>query len=88
MAHKISPERFEEHDGELGLWKIPATLRGRGDSAGHGRGRVFETSLVMYRHAHLKKSRAFVNVIVDIRFESINACTEQKAVARIPLSSA
>ena len=41
----------------------------------------------MYRHAHLKKSRAFVNVIVDIRFESINACTVQKAVARIPLSS-
>ena len=31
-----------------------------------------------------KKSRAFVNVIVDIRFESINACTVQKAVARIP----
>ena len=44
-------------------------------------------SLVMYRHAHLKKSRAFVNVIVDIRFESINACVVQKDVARIPLSS-
>ena len=27
-------------------------------------------SLVMYRHAHFKKSRAFENVIVDIRFES------------------
>ena len=36
----------------------------------------------------LKKSRAFVKVIVDIRYEVINACTEQKAVARIPLSSA
>ena len=35
----------------------------------------------------LKKPRAFVNVIVDIRFESSNACMEQKAVARIPLSS-
>ena len=26
----------------------------------------------MYRHAHLKKSRTFVNVIVDIRFESMH----------------
>ena len=25
--------------------------------------------LVMYRHVHFKKSRAFENVIVDIRFE-------------------
>ena len=34
---------------------------------------------------HIKeKSRAFVNVIVDIRFESINTCTVQKAVVRIP----
>ena len=29
-------------------------------------------SLVMYRHAHLKKSRAFVNIIFDIRFESMH----------------
>ena len=50
MARKISPDRLEEHDGELGIWKIPATQtsktqRGRGEPAAHDRGREFETIL-------------------------------------------
>ena len=43
MARKISPDRLEEHNGELGIWKTAGTQTSK--SASHDRGREFETIL-------------------------------------------